>query len=118
MLDVILQSVICFLAVYGLIQMGFNIYDAFMDMRHDKQKNMYIIITVKNQQDTIERIVRYLVWKNLNNEYGGILPNILIVDMGSTDDTPEILSRLHREYNFIQVTDRQNYIKFMEKIIR
>jgi len=118
MLEVIAKSIACFLAVYGVIQMCLKLCDYLMNLRFDKKKgDIHIVITVKNQQDTIEGIVRSVVWKNLNNHNGGVIPEILIVDMGSTDDTPEILKRLHEEYDFIQVTDSQGYLKFLEKVL-
>lgn len=118
MLNIIIQSIICFLALYGIIQMGLNIYDAIQNFRIPKKEDVFIIVTVKNQQDTVEGLIRSLVWKSLNNEHGGIIPNILVVDMGSTDETLEILERLHTEYDFIQVTDSKGYLKVLEKLIR
>ena len=108
---------ICFFVIYGMIQMGFNVYNAISNVNSNKQDDVYIIITVKNQQDTIEGIIRSVVWKSLNNAHGGLVPKILVVDMGSTDETPQILSRLHDEYSFIQVTDSEEYVKILEKIV-
>lgn len=118
MLDILMQSLICFFAIYGIIQMVMNIYTWLHNMHFKKNDDVYIIVTVKNQQETIEGIIRSIVWKSLNNIHGGIVPNILVVDMGSTDETPRILDRLHLEYDFIQVTDSEGYAKMLEKIIR
>ena len=116
MLTILIQSLICFFAVYGIIQMGINIYNELYKIPV-KKDDIYIIITVKNQQDTIEGIIRSVVWKSLNNTYGGIVPNILVVDLGSTDDTMQVLNRLLTEYDFIQVTDKEGYIELLEKIM-
>ncbi|MCG8502597.1 MAG: glycosyltransferase [Firmicutes bacterium] len=118
MLNVLIQSLICFFAVYGVIQMVLYIYNGLHNVCFDKSEDVYIIVTVKNQQDTIEGIIRSLVWKSLNNKQGGIIPNILIVDMGSTDETVKILERLHGEYDFIQVTDSEGYTKILEKLVK
>ncbi len=114
---VFLQSVVCFFAFYGIIQMGINIYEWLHNSTYKRNDNVHIIITVKNQQNSIEGIIRSVLWKSLNNSHGGIVPNILVVDMGSTDETPDILKRLHIEYNFIEVTDSKSYAKILEKII-
>jgi cellulose synthase/poly-beta-1,6-N-acetylglucosamine synthase-like glycosyltransferase len=116
MLDILIQSLVCFFAVYGAIQMGFNIYNTLTDIQY-KKDDIYIIVTVKNQQDTIEGIIRSIVWRSLNNHHGGTVPNILVVDMGSTDDTLKILNKLCGEYDFIQVTDSEGYMKILQKII-
>ncbi|MDK2799527.1 MAG: hypothetical protein PWP27_1905 [Clostridiales bacterium] len=119
MVEIIFQSLICFFAVYGVIQMGIQIYDYLYNFQSNNKKNdVYIIITVKNQQDTIEGIIRSVVWKSLNNNHGGIVPNILVVDMGSTDDTLKILDKLCMEYDFIEIADKEEYIKIMEKLMR
>ena len=97
--------------------MGINFYEWLHNMKIKRNDDVYIIITVKNQQETIEGIIRSVVWKSLNNSNGGIVPNILVVDMGSTDETLNILKRLNIEYNFIEVTDSKNYAKMLEKII-
>ncbi|NLY42396.1 MAG: hypothetical protein GX066_00135 [Clostridiaceae bacterium] len=116
MMEILVQSLICFFALYGVIQLGLNIYNMINDYKLEKDK-VYIIITVKNQQDTIEGVIRSIVWKSLNNYHGGVIPNILVVDMGSTDDTPIILDKLCLEYDFIKVTNSKEYINVLEKMI-
>jgi cellulose synthase/poly-beta-1,6-N-acetylglucosamine synthase-like glycosyltransferase len=56
------------------------------------------------------------VWKSLNGFRGKDLPQIYVVDYGSTDNTPEILRRICRDYEFIKVFTREEYISLMEKI--
>jgi glycosyltransferase involved in cell wall biosynthesis len=87
-------------------------------MDAEKEDDMYIIITVKNLQDKIEGIIRSIVWKNLNNSQGGRVPKILVVDLGSDDETPKILEKLCNEYDFIIATDKNEYAKFVEEMIK
>ncbi|MGE4284668.1 MAG: glycosyltransferase [Clostridia bacterium] len=110
MMNIIIQSLVCFFAIYGVIQLGLKIYDDLHNFDF-KKDDIYIIISVKNQQDTIEGIIRSVVWKSLNNTRGGSIPYILVVDMGSTDDTVKILDKLCKEYDFIHVTDSEGYSK-------
>lgn len=117
MINIIMQSVICFLVVYAIIQIGINIYNKLLNTEVEEKDDLYIIITVKNLEDKIEGIIRSIVWKNLNTKQGGRIPNILVVDLGSDDETPLILERLCKEYSFIQVTDKNSYSKFIEDII-
>ena len=80
------------------------------------RNDFFIVISVKNQQDCIEDIIRTTVWKSLNGFRGKDLPQIYVVDYGSTDNTPEILRRICRDYEFIKVFTREEYISLMEKI--
>lgn len=117
-LNIFMQSLICFLVVYAVIQIGIGIYNRLLNFSTEEKDEVYIIITVKNLQDKIEGIIRSIVWKNLNNRKGGKIPNILVVDLGSDDETPEILHRLCQEYDFIKCTDKKNYAKFIQDIIK
>ncbi len=116
-MNIFTQSIICFLVIYGTIQMILNIYE-FFSKSYLQDDNIYIIITVKNQQNTVEGIIRALVWRSLNNYYGGIIPNIFVVDMGSTDETLKILEKLRQEYNFIEVINKEQYKSILDKIIK
>ncbi len=115
MLGIITQSALCFFAIYGIIQMALNIYKELHNILIDSSETK-IIVTVKNGQDTIEGIVRALVWRSLNNKQGGIVPEILIADLGSEDETPEILKRLFEEYSFIEITDSRGLERIIEEI--
>ncbi len=106
MLTIIIRSAFCFFAIYGVIQIVLNIYREFHNI-FIKSSEAKIIVTVKNAQDTIEGIIRALVWKSLNNKQGGIVPKIIIADLGSNDETPKILEKLCVEYNFIEITDSE-----------
>ena len=119
MADILVKSIIWFLVVFAIIQILVNIYKYFYTIKRNDNKNkgIYIIVTVKNQQETVEGIIRSIVWRSLNKSYYGVVPNILIVDMGSTDDTLKILEKLHNEYEFIKVTDKEEYINIIEKMV-
>lgn len=75
----------------------------------------FIVISVKNQQDYIENIIRTTVWKSLNKLGGRQVPEIYVVDCGSTDDTPIILDKICNDYEFVNVLTKEEYINFMEK---
>ena len=75
------------------------------------ENDAVIVVKVRNQEDNIEGIIRSIVWKSIDN--GRIIPEILVVDLDSTDDTPDILERLSVRYDFIKVTDKQGYIDYL-----
>lgn len=111
-MNLIFNAVIWFCAIFGVIQLAKYIYESICQYLF-KEEEPLIIITVKNQQESIEGILRSVVWKSLNNKRGRQVPNILVVDLGSTDETYNILEKLSKEYQFIAVTDKQGYIDLM-----
>ncbi len=105
-------AVVCFFAVFGFIQMLICIKDFFFTT---DASNFTVVVTVKNQQDTVEGTIRAVVWNCLHKLGGKTIPQIIAVDLGSEDDTYEILKELSRQYDFITVTNKDGYIKLMEQ---
>ncbi len=109
MMKLILDALLWFFACFGIIQL---IKLSFLSFKKSTLcENYLIVVKVINKQDAIEGILRSIVWDNLKK--GGV-PPILVVDMGSTDDTPMILQRLAREYSFIHVTDINGYKDYFQ----
>ena len=67
----------------------------------DEKTSKVIIVKVRNRANDIEGIIRNLVWKCLTDNFGGYVPYIMVVDMGSDDETPQITERLAEEYSFL-----------------
>ena len=109
--NVFVMSVVSFFALYGIIQLVKNIFLLFTNPRDD----FYLIIKVKNQQDSVEYLIRDAIWRNLGRHR--FIPRVYIVDNDSTDDTINILRRLEREYEFITVLTKDEYILLMENDI-
>lgn len=112
-MNIFFDAVIWFFAIFGVIQFCKYIMESIFEFFRKKEEDQLIVITVKNQQDHIEGILRSVVWKSLNHKRGRQVPNILVVDLGSTDDTYTILERLCKEYQFLAVTDKQGYIDLL-----
>lgn len=98
---ILLKSVVTVLVIYALIDIVHKSVSAFFVREPYKNENVFIVIKVKNQENKIEGVVRSLIWKHLSVSGGGYVPNILIVDTGSTDSTPEISQKLSDDYSFI-----------------
>jgi glycosyltransferase involved in cell wall biosynthesis len=73
-----------------------------------KDNKFSIIVTVKNQADEVENIIRSIAWNAMNGLKCAGVPHILVVDMGSDDDTFEVLEALSRDYSFIECTNDKN----------
>lgn len=62
-----------------------------------------VIISAKNQQETLEGLVRGFIIKAGLDGSEESLFNIVLVDVGSRDDTPKIMRSLAEEYCFIKL---------------
>lgn len=103
MFDFISTSIIWILALYGLIEIIKSIYYSLIYSKI-KTNGIYFIIAVKNQENQIEGFMRSSVFRIL---YGReeIVKDIIISDLGSTDKTKEILEKLKKDYEFLNLLD-------------
>lgn len=112
MMDILLKTLITFFAIYGLTQF---IKDVFLFFFREKNSRYTIVVKVLNAENFLEAIVRMIVWKTLAFTGGHHTPEILIVDMGSTDSTIDIAKKLCSDYSFIAYTTKDAYEKIKSK---
>lgn len=110
MIAVLLKTCITFFAVYGLFSLSKDLlHEIFKrDKLHD---DVAIVIKVKNAGESLENTVRTIILKCLSVSFGGHIPDIIIVDMGSDDDTFKIAQKLCDDYSFIYYTTYELYEK-------
>jgi len=101
MIDFIISTIFWTLAFYGLFEIIKKIVFlcTYTKMQAD---GTYFIIAVKNQENSIEVLLRSILFKILygKEEY---VKNIVITDLNSKDETKEIAKRLEKEYDNIKV---------------
>lgn len=89
MFEAVVYGIIWCFAIYGILVMIQDITRNFT--YHKVEENVKLIMTVKNVEDGIENYIRELKFsKNFYN-------NLVVIDLGSTDDTLGILKELERE---------------------
>lgn len=111
MITVIIKSLVTFFAIYGFVEFAKALYNCFAVPSNNPENDLVIVIKVKNSEETLEAAVRSVIWKCLNCAYGGKIPDILIVDLGSDDATAEIAKKLCDDYSFIYYTTDDLYRK-------
>ena len=109
MYAIVFKTIITFLAVYAVLDIVIRIGDIFFDGGKDSSERVFIVVKVLNREKNLEYIIRGIIWKALNNAKGGNLPNVLIVDMGSDDETSTIAKKLAHDYSFIYYTDNADF---------
>ncbi len=115
MLKLITVIILCIFAVFGVWHI-FCLY--ISDLFSENKKTSVspsLVFTVKNCRGDIEFILRSFIWKHYLNSSDSEIPAISVVDLGSDDGTALILKKLEREYDFLNVYDKQSYIKMIEQ---
>jgi|LSQX01.3.fsa_nt_gb hypothetical protein len=102
MVKIFLEIVICILAAYGFISM---VYDTVMSVRNKMDYNnsmIKLILVVKNQGNIIEGVMRNVLSRDFLRK---LMPGgkLTIIDMGSKDDTLDILRKLEKDYECLDV---------------
>ncbi len=112
---VVYKTIITFLVVYALMEMAAKLFGFFTKEPKDGNE-LFIFIHVKNQENSIEYIVRCTILNYLCSYGGRTVPYIVIVDKGSTDRTGEISEKLCRDYDFLYYTTEEEYRDFKNHI--
>ena len=114
MLDFIYYSVICVLALYGLLEIIKHIIKIYTYTKLESN-GIYFIIATKNQENKIEGFLRTILFRII---YGkeDIIKNLIIADLNSDDDTRKILDKLSEEYGDIKVVNWTECKEIIENV--
>ena len=114
MANFIFQTIFWVLALYGLIEILKNIY-YIMVHTNLKADGIYLIIATKNQENKIEGFLRTVLFRFI---YGKeeLIKDIIITDLGSKDNTKEIINRLNIEYDCIKYTNWKDCKNLIDNI--
>lgn len=106
MLNFVLTSILWILALYGL----FEIIKTIVHI-HKYPKISFngtsFVITIHNQENSVEYFLRLFIYKMLY--YNLSIPEIIIVDLDSTDNTLNILRTFSKDFYFIKVLTLEEY---------
>ena len=116
MSDLILYSVLTFFSIYGFISFFFFLIDFFLEIKYLKDKELYIMINVKNEACKIDSILKSLLFKLFKNDIGIASQKILAVDSGSDDGTFSLLKKIEKNENSVLVLKKAEMEKFLDKI--
>lgn len=103
MLDFITNGIIWTFAIYGLLEIIKTIYYICTYTKLESD-GIYFIIAVKNQEEKIEGFMRSILFRMLygKDEY---IKNVIVTDLGSDDNTKEIIEKLSQDYRNINLID-------------
>ena len=109
MLQTIMYGLIWCFAVYGILIM---IQEIMRNTTYRKiEENIKLILTVKDVEDGIENYIREIsCGRNFYN-------NLVIIDLGSSDDTLCLLKELEKENINMKILEKEEGKKYLQKMI-
>lgn len=76
----------------------------------------YKILTVKNNEDCIEGVIHSLIKEMYPKQDRSFVSKIIVIDLGSCDNTIKILEKLSKKYDFIQILHSDSYVNMVSSI--
>lgn len=113
-MNFVIKAIVWTLAFYGLFELIKSII--YISIHTNlKSDGIYMMIGVKNQEKSIEVILRSIVFKILYGKEEKI-KDIVVVDLNSEDNTKEIIKKLEKEYEYIQVINWKEYKEILDAV--
>ena len=114
MIDILLKSFVTLLVFVFVFKISIKIIHFFLEDKENKE--IFLFIHVKNQENNIEYIIRTTIFNYLHQYGGRLVPYIVIVDKGSEDKTFEIAKKLCDDYDFVYYTTSDEFENFKKQI--
>lgn len=112
MIESLIECILWILAIYGVIDI---IKDFFYIFSSSKiyNKNTFIIVAVKNQENNIEGFIRNIMFKLF---YAKKVPDtkVIVTDLGSSDETKKILEKLNNDYECLDIIEWEECKKILD----
>ena len=101
-MKIIFEIIVYMFATYGFITF---LHELFISIKHEtqyKSSMVRLVLIVKNQGEVIEGVLRNVLQRDFIRK---LIPGdrLTVLDMGSKDDTIDILKKLEKDYDYIQV---------------
>ena len=112
-MEIILSIIIWVLAFYGLFEIIKNCIYLFTCTKMNS-KGTYVIIAVKDQEETIEYFLRNFLFRIIYGKED--INNIIVVDLNSKDNTKQIVEKLTKEYEQICLFQLKDLKELLENI--
>jgi len=117
MLNNIFEGLIYIFAVYGAVTIIFNFINFVIRYRSVENKGVKLVLIVKNQEKTIEGIIRNIYSKDTTGRMM-CSERVTVLDMNSADQTLEILKKLEQDYEHLDVLTENERDKIFEGFVQ
>ena len=112
-METFLSVLVWTFALYGLFEIIKNIL-YICTYTHLNTKGIYLVLAVKNQEETIEYLLRNMVFRMLYGKEE--IRNMMVVDLNSKDNTKKIVEKLEKEYEQIHLISWKDCRELLENI--
>ncbi len=92
------------LAGFGALTLVHMIIDTINFKMANDSSSIRLALIVKNKQDEIEGVIRNIFRSGILNR-SGIGGSLIVLDLGSQDETVALLEKLKRDYEYIEVIE-------------
>lgn len=103
MAKIIFDIITYLFAIYGVFSMLVSILNSVRCRIKPENSNMKLVLIVKNQEENIEGVVRNILDEEFLRKM--MLNSISVIDLGSADNTMEILLKLKQRYENLEILD-------------
>lgn len=100
--------IMLFFGIYGFVHMIMHGIGAFRTEKGAECMVSHRAVLIHNGAEHAEGVLRSLAWQEIPEE-------IIAVDLGSSDETSEILEYLDKEYSFLTVMSEAEYLEFLHE---
>lgn len=114
--NIFADALFWFFAMVGVFSIAADVFSLISSRLSTGTQNASLVLFVKNCQDSIEGTMRKLIQTCSHPHRSSVSPTITVIDLGSDDDTPQILSHLAHDYEFISITSKEEYIEQIKSI--
>ncbi|MBM7582613.1 hypothetical protein JOD02_001470 [Caldicoprobacter guelmensis] len=116
-LDTYLAIALWVFAIFGFICFVVLVLRDISMALGNKKGSFNVVITAQNQEDVIEGIVRGFMFKTAVDGNEDSLINIVLVDVGSCDDTPKVMESLSKQYPCIKFLKPGELCGYLNRLI-
>lgn len=106
-MDIIISIVICFLSVYGIFQLLYNIACKMPKPPKTAKINSHRVVVADDNSNWIEGYVRVMAMQEEEER-------LFIINKSENAEMTEILDILSAEFSFVEPVSAEEYIKYMQ----
>jgi hypothetical protein len=109
MLQIIMGTIIAFLSLAGLLELGRYVLEFFYMPSQDR---ITLIVASRGHDEKIEYLLRSLIFKS-RSIHIKLLPTILVINQGMDSETMAICEKLSDKYGCISICDSQELVRLL-----
>lgn len=104
-------------AIYGFIYFIMRLFISLPPIKRRKKGVYTLVVSAKNQEEAIEGVVRSFILQSSLDSTEEKLLQIVLLDLGSEDETPKIMEKLGREYSVVKLLKPEELSGYVKGLV-